>query len=137
MGFNQLFLKKPPLDIITNIFNILGFDLDTENKSFSQNTISNNYDKIFPLILSLKKYYLPCKANIYFESLTSKKVITILKQCLKIYDYKLVSKEIYLKELKKKKLYYSLKNNTIPNKPKINNSYQYNTRSENIILSFD
>ena len=106
MAINQLFIKEPPKELILEILNELGFKSFDDKKSFSQFSINNVYDKIIPLIYKLKKYYILCKANIYFSNLNSKKIITILKQCLKIYELKLISKEVYFKEKKHKYLYY-------------------------------
>lgn len=138
MAINQLFIKKPPEENLIKIFNCLGFSSLRDTKSFSQNTINNSYDKIFPLVLSLKKYYIPCKSILYFNNLNSKKIITLLKQCLKLYDYKLISKEVYFKDIKKKKIFYTLtlltKNNIFSDsiERKIT-EVKYN----NIILNFD
>ena len=49
MAINQLFLKEPSKEILLEIFNYLGYQSFTDNKSFSQKTINNVYDKIIPL----------------------------------------------------------------------------------------
>jgi len=43
----------------------------------------------------LKKYYLKCKHNKYLENLNEKKIITLLRQILKPYDFNLRSIEKY------------------------------------------
>ena len=44
----------------------------------------------------LDDYYLPCKKKIYLNDHDFEKCITILRQCIKLYNYKLVSKEKYI-----------------------------------------
>ena len=46
-----------------------------------------------PIINELKMFYLPCKKKIYLENITPKKFITIIKQCIKLFNYKLVSQK--------------------------------------------
>ena len=63
------------------------------------------------------EYYLPCKSKIYFSDIVAKKIITILRQCLKLYNYNINYKEQYIKERKKKiQVYKIVNNNTKVNK---------------------
>lgn len=137
MAINQLFLKEPSKEILLEIFNYLGYESFNDKKSFSQKTITNVYDKIIPLLYNLKKYYIPCKANIYFNTLNSKKILTILKQCLKIHNFKLVSKEVYFKENKHKYLYYNIEDLNKSEEIIKNDNVKHNIRYDNIILTFD
>ena len=102
MTINQLFKNKIPLTILNEL--VLGFGLENINDftTFTRRDIEllNINDYINQMGTKLSDYYLPCKKNIYFYNLTSKKCITILRQCLKIYNYKLKSKEKYIKSEK-------------------------------------
>jgi hypothetical protein len=54
----------------------------------------------------LKKYYIPCKYEKYVTDLNEKKLVTILRQIVKLHDYKVTSQEKYIDG--KKTLLYSL-----------------------------
>jgi hypothetical protein len=53
-------------------------------------------DKINLKKKEFEKYYLPCKGKKYLNELNEKKVITILKQILKTFNYFVFSKEKYI-----------------------------------------
>ena len=57
----------------------------------------NTVDTVNSLKSQLEKYYLPCKARTYLNGLTEKNVITVLRQCIRIYGYRIVSREKYMK----------------------------------------
>ena len=102
---NQLYSIVPPYEFIKNIFKILiNKDIDIDNKNiyfeFSKNDI----------IPELRKYYLKCKQNKYLDNLNEKKIITILRQLIKPYDYNIKTKEQY-DNGKKFLLYILYKNN--------------------------
>ena len=105
MIINQLFISKPPIELLHIL--IKGFGL----KSFNDKTEFcyldmdrlNTLSVFHNLEIELSKYYLPCKKKIYFNdihNLTNKEAITILKQVLKIYDYDLSSREKFIKGIK-------------------------------------
>lgn len=91
---HQLFRKIPSKDVVLNIlkaYNIDGFDTchaftlaDLEN----HNTIKN----LETFTQDLENCYLKCKWK-YFTNLTPKKSITLLRQILRLYGYKLKSRE--------------------------------------------
>ena len=97
---NQLFTKEiPPYDLVNKVLNILiNKDLD-ENiyYEFSKRNIKikNICDKINIYIKELKKYYLKCKHKKYLENLNEKKVITLFRQLLRLYNFSLNSFEKY------------------------------------------
>lgn len=97
---NQLFTNDlPPYELVNKILYILiNKDLD-ENiyYEFSKKNIKNKNicDKINLYMKDLKKYYLKCKHKKYLENLNEKKIITLFRQLLKLYDYSLNSFEKY------------------------------------------
>lgn len=105
MTINQLFKNKIPYDLFLKF--LLIFDIIESNISNSIIIKANINDAIINKFLDLKldiiKYYIDCKHS-YFESINSTKLITILKQILKLYDYKLESYEKYINQ-KRMKLY--------------------------------
>jgi hypothetical protein len=76
-------------------------------------------------ITLLKEYYLPCKYRNYCVDVSEKKIITIIKQCLRVYNYKLESKEKYI--YGKKHIIYYLKNCNLSN----------NKKEKECLVSFD
>ena len=121
---NQLFKKIPSREFVINFLKLFipnGFDVYYE---FYRDDINGKqvYEKLKLSYFTnnLKRYYLPCKYKKYFEKLDDKKLITILRQLLKIYGYNITSKEKY-KNGKKYLMYYLKKNHEIPNKKKKTN----------------
>jgi len=94
MAINQIFIKQPPLIIIDTLLNYIGIALKNEQR-FNYNIIEQNIERIIDILENkLKQYYLLCKSRIYFTDITPKKIVTILRHCVKLYGYKIVSKEI-------------------------------------------
>jgi len=104
---NQLFSNNyPPIELVQQILNLLLYNnnnnlnvSDTDNIyiEFSKKTLvqKNVINTIEPYIEELKKYYLKCKHKKYLENLTEKKIITLLRQILKLHNYILISSEKY------------------------------------------
>lgn len=114
MTINQLFYSKPPKENIVKIINIIGIKSFDDDRYFDDKTINLKIEIIkSELEDCLAEYYLPCKSKIYFNDITPKKIITILRQCLKLYNYSINYKEKYISEEKKKRLVYKIDNNNI------------------------
>ena len=99
MTLNQFFKKRPTIELVLEILKLLKINNleETKYKSFSKNDITQavlseleNKRYIF------QDYYIKCKYDIYFTFLDQKKVVTILRQCLKAIDYKLTSRKEYI-----------------------------------------
>ena len=126
---NQLFKIYPDEKItleLLSFFGIIGFD---DNHSFTKPLLIEieTLKNITNMIQELKKYYLPCKYDLYLKNLNEKKCITILRQFLKIQNYTLFSKEKY--KYGTKLLYYQV----IKKQKNIRNI----KKETKIILSFD
>ena len=115
MTINQLFKNVPPKELIEELILLCGLSSLDDTKYFSKNDfiLLNTLEKIKEPLEKLKEYYLPCKAKNYLSNLTHKKIITILRQCVKLFGYKIISKEKYLKG--EKIIIYQLENTN--NKP--------------------
>lgn len=105
MVINQLFISKPPINLLQRLIHGFGFKTFNDKREFCYLDMDRlNTLKVFHhLELELSKYYLPCKKKIYFndiKNLTNKEAITILKQLLKLYDYDLNSREKFIKGTK-------------------------------------
>ena len=105
MVLKQLFISKPPLELLKKIINGFGLTNLHDKKEFSYLDMNELKTlNIFHILENdLRKYYIPCKQKIYFDNmnnLTNKEAITILKQLLKIHDYDLNSREKFIKGIK-------------------------------------
>ena len=69
-------------------------------------------DKINQLIPEIEKYYLPCKSKTYLKSINNNSAMTILRQCIRPYEYVIIAREKYINGEK-------LINYTLNNKSKI------------------
>ena len=99
MTINQLFRKVPNKELIIEMLNIIGLnDLD-DRKKFTKKDLDNTeiIDKFNKLKDRFEEYYLPCKLKIYFKDINCKRIITIIRQCLKLYNYSIKSQEKYMK----------------------------------------
>ena len=121
MTINQLFKNKPCLNLVNKLINFFGLKDIDDTKIFSRKDLENlkTPQNIKTLEESFKNYYLPCKFKVYFKNLDSKKCITILRQCIRLYNYKLISKEKYIKS-EKIIIYRVSPVNKIKNEPKKN-----------------
>lgn len=99
MTKNQLFRKIPPRELVLQVVQAFGLHSLDDDCKFSKKKLKliNTVDSINEIKSQLEKYYLPCKARTYLNGLTEKNVITILRQCVRVYGYKIVSKEKYMK----------------------------------------
>ena len=102
MTINQLFKKKPSQVMIIeflNLLNILSFD---DARYFSKKDIENStiISEFHKKSKMFEEFYLPCKFKIYFTDIDVSKVITILRQCLKLYNYTIKSTEKMVKNSK-------------------------------------
>lgn len=116
MKGNQLFRKIPPLDLVENILKIYGMNGLDVNYYFTLAELENKdvMIKIEKYIIELEKYYLRCKIKKYLRNLTLKRLVTILRQIIRPYKYRVASFEKYSNG--KKYLLYKLEPD-IPLKP--------------------
>ena len=94
MVYHQLFKIIRDRSIILEILITFGIsDLD-ENVHFTNEDLNklNTCNKILELSNKLKEYYIPCKSKLYLNNINNKRVITILKQFLKVHEYSIINK---------------------------------------------
>ena len=94
MTKNQLFRKVPPKDFVIKVLKLYGIDGFDLSKKFTLKDLESNnvISKLKVLTSDFQTYYLKCKWK-YISGLTEKKALTLLRQLLKLYGYKLTSKE--------------------------------------------
>lgn len=97
---SQLFKLIPKINILYDILRCFGLKELNDKKYFSRDDLikMDSVNKI--KLLKLDKYYLPCKAKIYLYNLNEKKLITILRHFLRVFNYKLFSTEKYINKKK-------------------------------------
>jgi antitoxin component YwqK of YwqJK toxin-antitoxin module len=97
-------------------------DMNDKNIFSKDDLKKNNAVKMFNdnIINRLRPYYLPCKAKIYLENINEAKLITILRQVLKIFNK--TTKSIKKTKNKEKIIFYKIiELNSESDKFKINN----------------
>jgi len=112
MKINQIFAKYIDDRVLLEDF-LLCFKLKSLNDSsmFCINDLVNNkaVDKFNNSVRNrLITYYLPCKAKIYLQQVTEQKLVTILRQIIRLFDYKLST--VKKSKNKVKTIYYFLVN---------------------------
>ena len=105
---NQLFREIPPLEFVVKILLLFipnGFDTTYQ---FSRQDIKDKkvIEQLKEYIPELEKYYLKCKRIKYLQDLTSKKIITLLRQILRPHKHRVIAHEKY--SFGKKYLLYNL-----------------------------
>ena len=138
MTKNQLFRKVPSKELVLKVvksFGLTDFD-DIQKFSKKKLMMIGTVGKINDLKLELEKYYLPCKSRTYLNDLNEKNVITVLRQCIRIYGYTVISKERYLKGEKfiMYKLHENKKKDELSNDDKPHNIEK---TVKQIIINFD
>ena len=105
---NQLFKKMIPNDTLLQILNCYNLKNLTDSKIFTRYDLIlyDTISKLYEIRDILLNYYLPCKAYLYLDNITPKKCITILRQVIRLYNYKLKKCEKYI--VKKKTLAYQM-----------------------------
>lgn len=105
---NQLFKKKPSEDSdfiikLLGCYGLTGLDDRNEFCKLSLEHI-NTPEMLIAMREELREYYLPCKFEKFCGEITVSKAITILKQFLRIIDYRLG--KVYRFRDKKKYIFY-------------------------------
>ena len=92
---NQNFKNTPDIKFIMTLLETFGLSSLEDDRYFTKEHMKqiNTLDKINDLTPQLNDYYLPCKSKIYLKDINEKKAITILRQFVKIYNYKVFSFE--------------------------------------------
>lgn len=108
---NQLFRKIPSKDFVIKILKIYGIEGFDLSKPFTIKELEKNdiINKLTIIQNELKTHYLKCKWK-YIENLNPKKSVTLLRQLIKLYGYKLSSREKCVKG--KKFCIYQIVENT-------------------------
>jgi len=131
---NQTFRNLPDINITNSLLETFGLENLNDNRLFTREHMIeiNTVEQINELIDKLSEYYLPCKCKNYLENINEKKSITILRQFVKIHNYKVSTFEKSIKG--QKQMIYQL--------APINDDYLSSTKNDPVenrkyIISFD
>lgn len=131
---NQTFRNLPDINIINTLLETFGLENLNDNRLFTREHMIeiNTVEQINNLTDKLSEYYLPCKCKNYLENINEKKSITILRQFIKIHNYKVSTFEKSIKG--KKQMIYQL--------TPINDDYLSPVKNDSVenrkyIISFD
>lgn len=111
MKINQLFSDFVPFDILNSLLKCIPLDSLDDKRYFTKSMLirNNTIDKFNKDVLQkIEGYYLPCKAKVYLENVDEKRFVTILKQVLRLYGYRIISIEKNI--CNKKNILYSISN---------------------------
>ena len=102
MVYNQLFVKKPSLELLNNLITKLGLKDINDNTEFTfiDMNLINTIVAIKTIENEIRECYIPCKRAKYATNLDNKGIITILRQFLKVHDHDLQSREKFIKGTK-------------------------------------
>lgn len=102
MAINQLFFVKPSEEVVNKVCMCFGLSSVSDSKKFTKNDMFKiqTVNKLMAIIPELEEFYLPCKAKHYLYNFDENGALTILRQILRTTDFKLVSKEKYIKSTK-------------------------------------
>ena len=64
MAINQLFIKKPPIELLETIFTLMGINLKDGNK-FYYKSIEDNIKEIIEILLHIKSTKLTNSSSVY------------------------------------------------------------------------
>ena len=100
MNRYQLFSKLPEreiLDKLEKIYPIKGFRDKIIHFSKNDFIQENTIEKLVEFVPELEQYYMPCKQRHFLRCITFKKAMTILRQILRVFGYKIKSKEKFVR----------------------------------------
>ena len=111
MKKNQLFKKLPTMDLFERFVKIFGLKDINDCRKFTRDTLLKNQtlEKFEGFREELEEYYIPCKVEKYLMNMNEKKLITVLRQIGKVFEYNVISNEKYLNS--HKVLQYALEKN--------------------------
>lgn len=108
MKLYQLFKCVPTEEFMRQLLGCFGLDGLQDHREFSKRHLRdhNTVERLYDMLPELVLYYIPCKAKKYLDDVDEDRAITILRQFLRLFDFKLTKKERVVQ--RRKIIYYSL-----------------------------
>lgn len=105
MIINQLFVKKPPIEVINKLIKAFGLNDINDTREFNQLDLEkhNTLSILKKMQYEMQEYYIPCKQKKFIsdiENISYKIAFNIFRQFLKVHNYDLYSKEKFIKGTK-------------------------------------
>lgn len=99
MGRHQLFKIIPPKDIVEELVKCYGFNGLSDRRYVCKRHFKKLgvIEKVKKMRLQLENFYLPCKRSLYLGNINNKNVMTLLRQVLRCYNYRVCYRERYIK----------------------------------------
>jgi hypothetical protein len=119
MPINQIFKNKVPKHLILDVLSNLNVTDFADTNGFTYKMIDDTIEDILVSLKEIKPYYIPCKCKIYFTDTNSKKIITIIRQLLKLYNFTLITKEKYCRMTKTKYTEFFIHEKKAPKEPNL------------------
>ncbi len=96
MKINQLFTRCVELEVANRLVTCIGLTGMNDGRNFTKYDLIRvdavrNFER--DLLPELATYYLPCKAKLYLVDLNEKKLLTVVKQVLRLHTYCVFAKE--------------------------------------------
>lgn len=132
MNNYQLFKSIPNKSILDKLENIYPIkDFREKRITFTKQDMVefNTINKLNEYLPTLKTFYLPCKQKMFLNCLCFRRAMTILRQILRIFSYKVLSKERFTK-YKKHYEYWIVFDSELGK----NDEEQYNRTKKNIVF---
>jgi hypothetical protein len=85
---HPLFRVIPPKEIVLEVVDKLGIHI---GQSFTRADLT--ITTLADILAALEPYYFVCKSTDLFADVDEKRLITILRQCLKVHNYQLKGRE--------------------------------------------
>lgn len=129
MKINQIFKTHVTEELLNKILFCFNYSEINTTKYFSKEDLNiyGTLELLEDIKDELLQVYLPCKAKKYLNFKKNQNAITILRQILRLFSYKLISKQKYLID-KKVIFYYIIHNNDYIKKNKNNIKISNNNR---------
>lgn len=90
----HLFRTPPPRDFVEQILRSCGLRGLEDLKQFSKDDLTSGISTAEEWLPLLEPYYLPCKAARFFtETLTTEKIVTIMRHIVRPHGYDLIVQE--------------------------------------------
>lgn len=132
MNNYQLFKSIPNKSILDKLENIYPIkDFREKRITFTKQDMVefNTINKLNEYLPTLKTFYLPCKQKMFLNCLCFRRAMTILRQILRIFSYKVLSKERFTK-YKKHYEYWIVFDSELGK----NDEEQFNRTKKNIVF---
>jgi hypothetical protein len=96
MKINQLFTRIVERELAERLVSCIGLEGINDGRNFTKYDLIRvkaveNFKENF--LDEISTYYLPCKARLYLVNMNEKKLLTVIKQVLRLHDFCVIARE--------------------------------------------